>query len=196
MKASGKQIRAAMNVLSREVEVLGRFHSIAERAGLALEALDSGRDPVLEAVYEASQRSLLIGLAGVLSTDQESITLSYLLDLASNKPYSFNAAAPERVKQVAETGRRLLESIDSVETRLRSVRDRRLAHLDRKMINDPSLYTESRLDFEETSAALATVEQVLSPLLAAFHGVSPDFATLRQDFELTLDRLLPHREQS
>ncbi len=146
--------------------------------------LTYSRNPIVESAW----RSLLLRLAGLLSNDQESITLSYLLDLASNHPYSFKCSKPQSVRALIELGRKELTEIDEIEQKLRSERDRKLAHLDRKLINEPDSFTEISVDFEETSQALQTAEQIVSRFFLAFHGEKVDFSELRNLFTFQFEQ--------
>ncbi|MGD8848578.1 MAG: hypothetical protein PVI81_04995 [Anaerolineales bacterium] len=189
MKTSEHQLIGVFKILCHEVETLGRFYEIVKQ--MARERSHPS-DVVAQspgAICESAWRALLIGLAGVLSTDQESITLTYLLDLASNHPHFFRFSEQNSLMQVVDRSRTKLRELDEVELKLRLERDRRLAHLDRKLINEPDSFEENRIQLEEALDVLKITEQIVSTLYSYFHGEPIEFLDMREEYGKQLDRM-------
>jgi hypothetical protein len=190
MKSSAHQIDDLLQILRKEVETLGRFYVIVQRLSETLDDAEETSARGLHVVHEAAWRSLLIGLAGLLSNDQESITLSYLLDLANNHPHSFKYSEQQAVTEVIKLGREKLAEIDRVEQKLRVERDRRLAHLDRKLINESELFGEAFVELNDAFTALSTTERIVSELYRAFYGKKIHFSEQRDLFTFQFEHVL------
>jgi hypothetical protein len=190
MKASRVQIAKVLEVLRLELAYLGRCYVFIEQMVSQSELRDDHELFVETYIHEASWRGLLIGLAGMLSTDQESITLGYLMDLASNHPYDFKYCSAEQLKNKVDQARKSLESLDKVESRLRAIRDRRLAHVDRKLINEPEAMHSLKISNSEAHEVLLVIEEVFSTFYRAFHGEEIALQTERHNFQMALDEAI------
>ena len=178
-----------LQILCNEAVELGRFYSLAARAQPYRNGTAGRPQQVLESIFQSSWRSLLIGLAGMLSTDQESITLSYLLDLAENHPYDFKHATPDTVKNQTSAARDRLAEFTVLEQRLRIIRDRRLAHLDRKLINEPEVVNDFVVSLDQCREILRSIEKIIEDLYAAFYGKHKDFDALKAAFTEGLEAI-------
>jgi hypothetical protein len=190
MSSHKSRIEAVLRVLCLEAQTLGKFHVVVEtitdvdQHGIEIK-LDE-YSPIKEACW----RALLIGLAGMLSTDQESITLKYLLDLADNHPYDFENVEPEALKRLVARGRAELDAIEDLENRLRSLRDRRLAHLDRKYVNEPNRGDPGNIGVEGLAQGLVVVEKVLDSFARAFGLDYDSFKRSKANYRASLSRAL------
>jgi hypothetical protein len=188
--AERKRIAEALEILRAELLDLGCFFVLTEKTGQEADQLGAAQAEVFPSVHQAAWRALLIGLAGLLSTDQESITLVYLLDLATNHPYGFNEVSPDELRTVVDKARGELRSYSYLEQRLRAIRDRRLAHVDRKLINEPELVGKLQIGIVEAGEVLNLIEAIVEELYFAFHGERLSFEAQRQVFGAALDDLL------
>lgn len=190
MKEHKRRIEEVLRILCLEMKTQGKFQVVVE----TFNELDPSRlEMDLEAlilIKEACWRALLIGLAGMLSTDQESITMKYLLDLADNHPYDFDQLGPQEVKRLVVRSREELESIAGLESRLRAIRDQRLAHLDRKQLNEPGVNDTGSIGIRDLAEGLGVVEKVLERLTAAYGLDCGSFMQSNADFRTSLSLML------
>lgn len=170
--------------------MLGRFEVLAEMAIKAGAKGEESRQAILSGLYQASWRALLIGLAGLLSTDQESITLCYLLDLAGNHPHDFARWTPEQVQAEVRSSRQSLAALDDFEERLRALRDRRLAHLDRKHINEPETFSDLTIRLLEAQEVLKFIERTVRDFHLAFYDEDVLFDDHKRRSRVGLDQLI------
>ena len=190
MQGHKRRIGAALRILCLEAHTLGKFQVVVETI---TDPDDHGLEMKIDEfspIKEACWRALLIGLAGMLSTDQESITLNYLLDLADNHPHDFDNVEPEALKHLVARGRGELKAIGDLENRLRSLRDRRLAHLDRKQVNEPDGIGLGNIDVEELALGLAVVEEVLERLAGAFGLKCGSLKHSKANYRISLSQAL------
>jgi hypothetical protein len=190
MKERKRRTAAVLRSLYTEVESLGQLYVLVEVAQKTRSLLPAEEAHVLEPIQLAGWSALIIGIAGLFSTDQESITVSYLLDLASNHPYDFTHLAPEQVGNAVEKSRREIESVADLVDRIRTIRDRRLAHLDRKHVNEPQTMNDVKLGLEEAGVALKVAEKIIRQFSEAFNLELGDFDQSQADYRLALSRLL------
>jgi hypothetical protein len=185
-----KRFVKTLDLLSREVQELGKYLVIVETIEQQSADWDDASSTTMDPISRASWRALLLGLAGLLSNDQESITVAYLIDLADNHPYGFNNLSPSEVKQLVLLVRNELHSIRDLEARLRSVRDRKLAHLDRKHINEPARMINRQIETSEIGTALEVVENIVDRFLRGCDMKTVDFGQLKRSYRGRLDNLL------
>lgn len=177
----------ALRILADETALLGRFYVLVEKSQTVKYFGGQAHAKLILPVYQSSRRSLLIGLAGMLSTDQESITLEYLLDLAVNHPYDFEHASPDQLKAQTEAARSRLGVLGGVEEKLRAMRDRRLAHLDRKLINEPGSMQQLDISLAECDPILRAIEVIVDDFYAAYYGERWNFSAMKTSYADSID---------
>lgn len=190
MKTSKRRTAGILRILRDEIDHLGQFIVLAEEAQQRLAWLSEDHRAVFAGIYRASWRALLIGLAGLLSTDQESITIDYLLEHARNHPYDFEEFSNQAVQERVKDARSELLSLSDLESRLRAFRDRKLAHVDRKHVNDPEKMNNLHLESDEVSKALELVESVVNGFNVMFHGEAVPFLERRWLYRSALNEIL------
>jgi hypothetical protein len=190
VKFTRRQITGVLEILCRELEKLRHFYVIVQEISHKISSSeDEGRDFVCS-IYEAAWRAFLIGLAGLTSTDQESITINYLLDLAANHPHSFRFSDQKSIQEFIARSRGMLLQLDPIERKLRSERDRRLAHLDRKLINEPDLFEADNIRLEDADHVLEIAEQIVSTLYLYYYGEPIEFLKLSDKYKSQLKIML------
>jgi len=88
--------------------------------------------------YLASTNEAILAVARTAIADSDSITIHYLLNYAENMPHLFSSDDHEIVRQSVKEQKGRLEGFAPLIDSIREQRDRVLAHLDRKHVNDPS----------------------------------------------------------
>lgn len=90
------------------------------------------------AVYRASLREAVLALARLVIDHRDSITIHYLLNYAENNSSLFSSVNPEEVRNAVKSHKVQLKKYEPLIESVREQRDRVLAHLDRKHINNPA----------------------------------------------------------
>lgn len=116
-----------------------------------------------ELVSEACMREALLSLAKLAISGKESVTVNYLLNCAREVPSKLFPGATRREieRSVAEHKRRL-EDLAPLIDALRTRRDRVLAHLDRKHVNEPEALTASKIDLGEVEEAFGILAEMIN----------------------------------
>jgi hypothetical protein len=89
-------------------------------------------------VYLASVNEAVLALSRVVIEDESSITIHYLFNYAEHNPRLFSSQEIEDVRRSAETHKKRLQKYEQLIQSVKEQRDRVLAHLDKKHVNDPS----------------------------------------------------------
>ena len=92
-----------------------------------------------------------------------------LLNMAENHPRVLRHSHGESRELVA-TSRGKLASLDPVLKAIRPVRDRELAHLDRKQLNDPTAVTPKAIRLQDLSHCVDILNMILSDIWLALFG--------------------------
>lgn len=89
-------------------------------------------------VYRATVREAVLTLARIMKEHPDSITIYYLFNLLESNPHLFSPHSPEDLRQTVADHKARLEKYESLIESISEQRDRVIAHLDRKHVNDPS----------------------------------------------------------
>jgi hypothetical protein len=89
-------------------------------------------------VYYASLHEALLVLSKLIVDHEDSINLYYLLNQVTNNPHLLEYATHKDVQEALSEHRKTLEDYTPLRETVRIQRNRVIAHLDRKHINDPS----------------------------------------------------------
>ena len=115
-------------------------------------------EPFFEVVEEACRREALLSLAKLLIAEGESISIDYLLNCALEVPSRvFQQATRDEILESVLENRQQIGELAPLAEQLKAQRDRLLAHLDRKHVNEPEV-----LEFEplETELVIGTFEKL------------------------------------
>ncbi len=128
-------------------------------------------------VSEATLREAILGITRLMDNDQESINFKLLLDMVENHPRILRYNLVENKTLVGINRHRLAEQ-DVLLKALRPIRDRELAHLDRKHINDPSVGITFQIPVKDLSRCTDVLSEILADFWRSFHGTPfPGFET-------------------
>jgi len=111
----------------------------------------------------------ILGITRLTDENQESINFKLLLDMAENHPRLFKYS-PVEVRTLVESNRLRLADLGMLLKGLRSLRDRKLAHLDRKQLNDPASVSPEPIQSKDLSHCVDVLTMILSDLWQAFYG--------------------------
>lgn len=119
---------------------------------------------------DATLRETILGITRLTDDDPESINFKLLLNMAGNHPRILQNSSIDP-RTLVETNRLRLANLDPLLKALRPVRDRELAHLDRKHVNDPSAVFPQSIQVQELAQCVDILTDILSDLWQALHGV-------------------------
>ncbi len=91
--------------------------------------------------------------------------------MAENHPRLFKYS-PVEMRSLVESNRLRLADLGMLLKGLRSLRDRKLAHLDRKQLNDPASVSPEPIQSQNLSHCVDILTMILSDLWQAFYGVT------------------------
>jgi hypothetical protein len=128
-----------------------------------------------ETSKKAALREALLGISRLTLDDRESISFKMLLDTIENHPQIFTKACKcsrSELRNLIEINRAILASEDPFLKALRSVRDRELAHLDRKQINAPHSVIPIPIPIQDISHCTDVLSVIMAEIWQAFYGVA------------------------
>jgi hypothetical protein len=117
----------------------------------------------------ATLREAILGITRLTDENQESINFKLLLDMVENHPQLFKHS-PVEARNLVEANRQKLASLEPLLKAMRPVRDRELAHLDRKHLNDPAVLFSEPLAYQDLSRCLEILAAILSDIWQALLG--------------------------
>ena len=120
-------------------------------------------------ISDAVWREAILGITRLTDDDPESINFKMLLNMAENHPRILRHGQVG-AREVVVTSQGKLASLDPVLKALRPVRDRELAHLDRKHLNDPAVLSPEVIKIQDISHCVDTLNMVLSDIWQALFG--------------------------
>ncbi|HEX6305279.1 MAG TPA: hypothetical protein VFZ76_13890, partial [Anaerolineales bacterium] len=114
-------------------------------------------------VHEACQRGALLSLAKLVIAEKESISVDYLLNCALEVPSKAFPHASRDTLEAAVSGHRgQLAGLATLSEDLKARRDRMLAHLDRKHVNEPEVLPSGAIDLEVIEEGYETVSEIIT----------------------------------
>jgi hypothetical protein len=134
---------------------------------------------------DATLREAILGITRLTDENPESINFKLLLDMAENHPRLFRHS-PVEARTLVESNRLRLANLDPILKALRPVRDRELAHLDRKHLNDPAVVSPEPIQLQDLFHCVDILNVILSDIWQALLDIQlPDY----QDVDLLLKEL-------
>lgn len=131
--------------------------------------MSSARYLFAAAYWACLEQSVLV-LAKLTIKHRDSISIHYLLNQAENNTELFDSAAADEVVESIRDHRALLQDYATLINTARAQRDRVIAHLDRKNINDPPTILAAPVNMNEVEECY----QALLTMLNAYKGYYDD----------------------
>lgn len=113
--------------------------------------------------YYACLNETILAISKLFIEHSDSITIYYLLNHAKANPKTFpNASAKDVILAVKKHGDKL-RKFDELKSTLKFQRDRKLAHFDRKHINNPSeILSNPELDMNEVEECYREIHRTIN----------------------------------
>lgn len=147
----------------------------------------------LAVVYYASLRESALALATMVEQrkNQSEITIHWLLTYAENSPSLFSDADYTEVRESAKRHRRQLQEHQTLIDNVLQHRDRILAHLDKKHVNDPEslLSNPAGINLIEMEQCFQVILEILD-FYMKYYGTGDDFESMKKSIEGDVNILL------
>jgi hypothetical protein len=178
-----EKLESLLNKLSEELLRGYGCWQIAQGIGSAqAEGNLAGAAQFISTVQEACMREAYLSLAKLGITEGESITIEYLLNVASQVPSrSFPLATREGIDRSVATHRGQLEQLAPVMDDLKLQRDRVLAHLDRKHINEPEAVAPELVETQQIEVCFHVFLGILNTYRRYFGSAELSFEKVEAD---------------
>jgi hypothetical protein len=139
--------------------------------------------------YHACLRECLLSISKMVIEDPESITFKYLLDHVENHPKNFPGSSQDEIQTIVDEHRRFLRAFSPLSETIRVIRDRELAHFDRKHINEPDSMLLDSIKFNEIADFLNVLSEITTKY-QTLRGISAsDLSQLRETIEREVEVL-------
>lgn len=130
--------------------------------------------------YEASVESAILALARLIVPHKDAISVEYLLNCVYQSPSAFPRPEREAVMRTVAQHRALLGAIGPLVDRVKNHRDRTIAHLDKRHVNQQDLLESQRpIDLDEIERAFGRILAVLNAYRVYLDQPSVQLADLR-----------------
>ncbi|MBE0411990.1 MAG: hypothetical protein IBX69_19860 [Anaerolineales bacterium] len=190
MGKNGNKIKAILDLLTAELSVGILYLQIVSTLHAKFAHSDLLTYPcLLSGTYQACFNQALLSLAKLGIHERESVSIEYLLNCASQNTKAFRYASREQIEQKIESHRHLLQEKQPLFERVKVLRDRILAHLDRKHINEPGLFERLDVDFYEIGQCFEIFTEILNTYKGYFDRSHLDLSSSIQIIQKDIDRL-------
>ena len=136
------------------------------------------------------------GLAKLAVVDKDSITIEYLLDAAIYTPSAFPSISSEELRTVIAQHRKQLEKLRPLIESVREQRDRVIAHLDRKHINDPAIILSNPVNMTEVGQCFETLLQMVNLYGGYYDGSEFSFDPIEHRVQAEIGYLITLMESA
>lgn len=161
MKPSVQKIEQA---LSRLVEqfISGYFEFCFAR--FVHRARMDGQIKEARTFFAGAENSLfdnsILALSILIFRDTDSVSIDYFLNCAEQTPAAFPRAQEPALLNTISQHREQLKRIRERANNIKELRDRTIAHVDKKWVND-STYTRPPLDYDEIERMFTEINQIM-----------------------------------
>jgi hypothetical protein len=113
--------------------------------------------------YRACLNETILALSKLLIDDSDSITIYYLLNHAKCNSRTFPYAKPEEIKRTVREHEKVLKKYENLKANIKFQRDRKLAHFDRKHINNPTeISSNPSVNMEEVEECYRDIHRIIN----------------------------------
>jgi hypothetical protein len=187
MKDSPEKIRKILDLLYSQLGQGLAYFWCAESLHQAFAKSKLARSShFLAVVYHASLRETVLAFARMVEQreHQSEVTIHWLLKYAENNPGLFSNTDHTEVRESAKRHRRQLQEHQTLIDSVLEQRDRTLAHLDKKHVNDPdALFSNpAGINLVEMERCFQVILEILG-FYMGYYGSSVDFEFMKKAIE-------------
>lgn len=164
MITNGSQLKTILDLLSNQLSEGWLYYFCAKSLNDAYQKhrINSARFFFMSS-FSASLNESILTLSKLMINHPDSISIYYLLNYAQNNPSELKFATPDKIKQATKDHRLKLDNYNSLLDNIRFQRDKVLAHLDRKHVNDPDfILSNPPLDMNEVEVCYKELHRILN----------------------------------
>jgi hypothetical protein len=140
---SAQRIQKTLELLTPQLEEGWTCWCIAH--ALETQQAQQQTNFLLATIQQTCYKAALLALAKLLDKHGEAMGLTYLLNLVENHPRALQRYTNTNIQQVLSEQYTQLQSFESLAVQVKQLRDRVLAHFDRKHLNEPQAYLQHGL---------------------------------------------------
>ena len=198
MKADQDKIKDIFDYLCDELDRGNHFYQIAKTLQRAYEGNRLAEAPYFFAgVYDACMRESILSLAKLTVPDNNSITIDYLLNTVLQNHRAFKLAATNDIEMaVARHQRQLNKELRPLIDSVKGQRDRVIAHLDRKHINDPSAILSNKVNMTEVGQCFEVLLQMVNTYKVYYDAVEFSFDLIERSVQSDVNYLITLMEKA
>jgi hypothetical protein len=117
----------------------------------------------LVSAYVSCVESALLGFSKLTSSKKDEVSVGYLLDMCDKEASAFTRVNQANVLSVVQEHQQRLVKLEPLVQQVKMWRDKAIAHLDRKHINDPSAIAKMQpVDMEEVGEGFILLQDIIN----------------------------------
>jgi hypothetical protein len=117
----------------------------------------------LVSAHVSCVESALLGFSKLMSTKKDEVSISYLLDMCNQESSAFTRVHQANVSGVVQKHQQQLAKLEPLVQQVKMWRDKAIAHLDRKHINDPAFLANMQpVDMEEVGEGFILLQDLIN----------------------------------
>lgn len=114
-------------------------------------------------VWVSCIETTLLGFSKLMAIKKKEVSIDYLLNMCVAKPREFTSVSQTDMLQTTKRHREQIEELNLLIQQVKMWRDKAIAHLDRKYINDPSTFAEMQpVDMEEIGKSFLLMQEIIN----------------------------------
>jgi hypothetical protein len=189
MAKNGKKIKAILDLLTVELVKGILYWQIAARLYPRFAHIDFTNSPaLLSGTYQACYNRALLCLAKLGIYERESVSIEYLLNCASQNLKAFRYVKRDELDATIMHHRHLLAERKPFLEKVKVLRDRILAHLDRKHINEPEIINPLQIQPGEIEQTFEIFLEIINCYKGYYDQTTIDLATRKQELGDDIDK--------
>jgi hypothetical protein len=191
MAKNGNKIKAILDLLTAELSAGILYLQIASTLHAKYAHSDLLASPcLLSMTYQACFNQVVLSLARLGIHERESVSIEYLLNCAWQNTKAFRFTDRQELEGQIKTHRQLLLEKGPFLEKVKALRDRMLAHLDRKHINEPEIISTLQIQFDQIEQTFETFLQILNYYKESYDSTQIDLSTSKQMLREDIARLV------
>ena len=167
------------------------FESIVSR--LVKERMKPGDDILISTIYVSTYNSAVLILSNLINSNPDSIDCFYLINIIrDNKKRIENKPKIEELERAINDFEFYLNDSKQFAERIKTIRDKRVGHVDRKIVNDPdAIKLDLPIKYRDMNEKYSTIRshlQTIGNLIGEEANLSAPLALLDPPIEMLSKR--------
>lgn len=156
-------IREIVKILTSQISIGWHYFVIAKFIREAYEKdRIKGAHTIFTNSYSACWDAAILSVTKVIDKQKGSLSLRYMLNCIEAVPSDYPGLGKTELSRQIDDHRQELQALEEKIAGIWDERDRIVAHLDRKQVNDPaSVFSNPRLKLDDLHSAIRTLRRIL-----------------------------------